>query len=101
LSYAYICEQQQADAKLLAVQQKFPNNYFYKCLDDDVEDIICFVKEHDDPTTQWKIALPEQMLEETVHWFHIVMGHPGQDRLRHTLQQRYHHYLLRRIIDKQ
>ena len=100
LSYAYIREQQQADAKLLAVQQKFPNNYIYKCLDDDVDDIICYVKTYDDPTTQWKIALPEQMLEETVHWFHQVMGHPGMDCLQYTLQQRYHHYLLRHTIDK-
>ena len=28
------------------------------------------------------------------------MGHPGSDRLRHTIGQRYHHYLLRRTIDK-
>ena len=42
LSFAYIREQQQADAKLLAVQQKFPNNYIYKCLDDEVDDIICY-----------------------------------------------------------
>ena len=59
LSFAYIREQQQADDKLLRVQQKFPNNYIYQCLDSDVDDIICFVKTHDDPTTQWKIALPE------------------------------------------
>ena len=100
LSFAYIREQQQADAKLLAVQLKFPSNYIYKCLDDDVEDIICYVKDHHDPTTQWKIALPEQMLKETVAWFHQVMGHPGQDRLRNTIGQRYHHNQLRYTIDK-
>ena len=100
LSYAYIREQQQADDKLLALQQKFPNKYINKCLDDDVEDIICYVKTHDDPTTQWKIALPEQMLEETVSWFHTVMGHPGEKRLRETLQQRYYHTKLRYTIDR-
>ena len=92
LSFAYIREQQQADDKLLAAQIKYPNNYINKCLDDDVDDIICYVKDHSDPTTQWKIALPEQMLKETVMWFHQVMGHPGQDRLRYTLAERYHHY---------
>ena len=66
LSYAYIREQQQADTKLLAVQQKYPQNYINKTLDDDIEDIICYVKDHHDPTTQWKIALPESMLQETV-----------------------------------
>ena len=52
LSYAYIREKQQADAKLLGYVKRFPNNYIYKCLDDDVEDIICYVKDHEDPTTQ-------------------------------------------------
>ena len=45
-------------------------------------------------------ALPEQMLEVTLHWFHQVIGHPGMYRLRYTLQQRYHHNLLRRTIDR-
>jgi hypothetical protein len=40
------------------------------------------------------------MLQETVTWFHQVMGHPGAVRLRYTIQQRYHHYLLRSTIDK-
>ncbi|KAL7536896.1 hypothetical protein ACHAXR_007480 [Thalassiosira sp. AJA248-18] len=73
LNYAYIREQQQADDKLLALQQKRPNNYINACLDDDIEDIICYVKNRDDPITQWKIALPKQMLKETVTWFHTVM----------------------------
>ena len=51
LSFAYIRDQQQADAKLLAVQLKLRSSYIYKCLDDDVEDIICYVKDHDNPTT--------------------------------------------------
>ena len=37
LSYAFIREKQQADAKLLGYVKRFPNNYIYKCLDDDVE----------------------------------------------------------------
>ena len=84
LSFAYIREQQQADTNLLRVQQKFPNNFIYKSLDPDVDDIICYVKPLDDPMTQWKIALPESMIEETVHWFHQVMAPPGIDCLRHT-----------------
>ena len=66
LSYDHIREQQQADTVLLAVQQKYPHNYFYKSLSDDVEDIICYAKDHEDKDTQWRIALPGQMLEDTV-----------------------------------
>ncbi|MDG2285532.1 MAG: hypothetical protein P8N43_08370, partial [Alphaproteobacteria bacterium] len=36
-----IREQQQADPKLLALQQKLPQSYIYKSLDQDIEDIIC------------------------------------------------------------
>jgi len=48
-------------------------------MDDDVDNIICYKK---DPTQDnWKIALPESMVADTVKWFHQVMGHPGEKRL--------------------
>ena len=78
LNYEYIQEQQQADKVLLELQRRYPNNYINKCLDDNVDDIICHVKDQNDPITQWKIALPDQMVKPTVEWFHQVMGHPGQ-----------------------
>ena len=100
LNYDHIREQQQTDRKLLDLHRQYPQNYFYKSLTDDVEDILCHVKEHDDPNTKWRIALPESMIEQTVHWFHKLMGHPGQKRLRETLRQRYYHPKLRYHIDK-
>ena len=64
LNYAHICEQQQQDDKLLALQVKYPENYVYMDLDDGVDDIICYKK---DPTkADWKVALPESMLADTV-----------------------------------
>eukprot|EP00956_Cyclotella_meneghiniana_P031208 scaffold81158_cov76-Cyclotella_meneghiniana.AAC.1 len=98
LSYAHIREQQQQDQQLLALLDKYPDNYYYDNLDDDVNDIVCWRKHKDD--NDWKIALPESMIPEVVNWFHHVLGHPGQTRLRHTLMQRYHHPQLRRQIDQ-
>jgi hypothetical protein len=64
-----------------------------------VEDIICYKKYSD--KDDWKIALPKSMVPEVIKWFHPqVLGHPGQTRLRETLQQRYHHPQLRGQIDK-
>jgi hypothetical protein len=63
-------------------------------LDEDVEDIICYVHQGDSPDEQWHIALPQQMLEETVKWFIQVMGHPGEKRLHERLQQCYYHSML-------
>jgi hypothetical protein len=83
---------------LLALLEKYPDNYYYEKLDDDVEDIICYKKYTD--KDDWKIALPESMVPEVISWFHQVLGHPGQTRLQETLQQRYHHPQMRGQIDK-
>ena len=63
----------------------------FTSLDKDIEDNICYVCQGDSPDEQWRIALPQQMLEETVKWFHQVMGYLGEKHLRETLQQRYYH----------
>ena len=100
LSFACICEQQQQDEQLLALQVKYPDQYIYKSLDEDSENIICYVHQRDSSNEQWRIALPQQMLEATVKWFHQVMGHPGEKCLCETLQQCYYHSKLRYTIDK-
>jgi hypothetical protein len=97
LNYANIHELQQKDEQLLALQVKYPDNYVNLQLDDNINDIICYKK---DPTqSNWKIALPESMIVDTVKWFHQVMGHPGEKRLQDTLNQRYHHPKLRYHIE--
>ena len=98
LSYAHIREQQQQDNALLALLEKYPDNYYYDKIDDDVDDIICYKKYVD--KDDWKIALPQNMVPQVVQWFHQVLGHPGQTRLRETLMQRYYHPQLRRQIDQ-
>jgi hypothetical protein len=44
LNYAHICELQQQDEQLLALQVKYPDNYVNLQLDDNVDDIICYKK---------------------------------------------------------
>jgi hypothetical protein len=100
LSFACIREQQQQDEQLLALQAKYPDQYIYKSLDKDVENIICYVRQGDSPDEQCRIALPQQMLEETVKRFHQVMGHLGERHLCEMLQQRYYHSKLQYTIDK-
>jgi hypothetical protein len=94
----HIREQQQQDDKLLALQTKYPDNYVNLQLDPNVDDIICYKK---DPTQDnWKIALPDSMVNDTVKWFHQVMGHPGEKRLTELLRQRYHNPALHRHIEQ-
>jgi hypothetical protein len=64
LNYAHICELQQQDKQLLALQVTNPDNYVNLQLDDNVNDIICYRKDPTQPN--WKIALPESMVDEMV-----------------------------------
>jgi hypothetical protein len=98
LNYAYIRELQQQDKQLLALQVKYPDNYDNLQLDDNVDDIICDKKDAAQPN--WKIALPESMVVDTVKWFYQVMGHPGEKRSQDTLNQRYYHPRLHCHIEK-
>jgi hypothetical protein len=97
LNYAHIHELQQQDKQLLALQVKYPAYYVNLQLDDNVNDIICYKKNPTQPN--WKVALPESMVVDTVKWFHQVMGHPGEKRLQDMLNQCYHHPKLRYHID--
>jgi hypothetical protein len=64
LNYEHICELQQQAKQLLALQVKIPDNYVNLQQDDDVNDIICYKKDPTQPN--WKIALPESMIVDTV-----------------------------------
>jgi hypothetical protein len=61
---------------------------------------LCYVKPGDDPEPQWKIALAQGMVSPTIRWFHQILGHPGSKRMRLTLQARYYHRDLRRLVDQ-
>ncbi len=78
LNYTHICELQQQDKQLLALQVKYPDNYINLQLHDDVDDIICYKKDLAQPN--WKIALPKSMVIDPIKWFHQVMGYPGEKR---------------------
>jgi hypothetical protein len=98
LNYAHICELQQQNKQLLALQVKYQDNYVNLQLDGDVDDIICYKKDPTQPN--WKMMLHKSMLVDTVKWFHQVMGHPGEKRLQEKLNQRYYHPRLCYHIDK-
>jgi hypothetical protein len=79
LNYAHIHELQQQDKQLLALTLKYPDNYVNLQLDNNVNNNICYKKDPTQPN--WKFALPESMVVDTVKWFHQVIGHPGEKRL--------------------
>ncbi len=59
---------------------------------------MCYTKPGDNPTN-WKIALPKELIKPTVKWYHQVTGHPGSKRLYERIPQRFHNRDLKRYID--
>jgi hypothetical protein len=100
LSYIGIRKQQQQDEQLLALEAKYPEQYVYKSLDEDLDDIICYIYPGDIPDEQWYTAILQQMLQSMVCWFHQVTGHPGEKHPWETLPQSYYHPKLRYTIKR-
>ena len=61
--------------------------------------VLCYVKTYDNPETQWRIALPRNLIIPTIQYFHTILGHPGATRMGLTIQTRYYHPMLRKEID--
>jgi transposase InsO family protein len=57
-------------------------------------ELIC--RQHED---QWKIVLPEALIEPTIAWYHIVLGHCGISRLHTTLLNHLWFPSMRRRIE--
>ena len=99
LNYAHIRDCQKEDNFLSQRIKKYPERYVEKELEPGVN-VMCYIPpKSSDPDTDWRIALPDNMVKSTVDWFHLVMGHPGTKRLREALEARYHNESLRWTID--
>jgi hypothetical protein len=92
-----IKEQQDADKQLQHQATKYADWYIRKCVSA-VDNVLCYVKPGD-PLANWKIALPESMLQPTIRWLNQITGHPGSKRLQMQISTRYYHRDLGRMID--
>jgi len=46
----------------------------------------------------WKIAIPQGLLENMVKWFHEVLGHAGESRVYDSIRARYYHPQLKSTV---
>ena len=99
LNLENIREEQLNDNVLQTRIWKFPELHIPKMLGKDIQ-VTCYVKPGNDPLRQWKVYLPDSMLENTVHWFHLALGHPGASRLKASISARYHNPRLHSVIQK-
>lgn len=54
-------------------------------------DVMCHRSNPCDRQENWKICLPASLPKPTTRWYHLLLGHPGQQRLYDTIRSRFHH----------
>jgi transposase InsO family protein len=76
LQFPAIAQAQEADPTMLpmADQDGFEIQVFHGT------ELICYLQDN-----AWKIVLPESMIEPTIAWYHIMLGHCGTVRLANSL----------------
>jgi len=52
----------------------------------------------DENEMNWKIAIPQGLLENMVKWFHEVLGHAGESRVYDSIRARYYHPRLKSTV---
>jgi hypothetical protein len=92
-----IKEKQDEDNELQQSATRHPEWYSCKTFSN-VDNVLCYTKTGGDPSN-WKIALPNELIRSTVNWYHQVTGHPVSKRLYEQICQRYHNRDLQRYID--
>jgi RNase H-like domain found in reverse transcriptase/Reverse transcriptase (RNA-dependent DNA polymerase)/Integrase zinc binding domain len=96
LDYKRLEAAQARDARLKMLQTKNPQSFIKQMLAQDVN-IICYIPK---PNEQWKLYLPDELLHETVAWYHYVLGHLGQSRLFDTISMHlYNSQLKNKVTD--
>ena len=38
----------------------------------------------------WKIYLPQSMIQDVIRWYHLIVGHPGVTQVYDMIQARFH-----------
>jgi hypothetical protein len=75
-SYNIIRDAQVGDARLTALRDKKPDSIINQQLAPDIS-LACYIPAPDQP---WKIYLPSSLLDDTILWYHLVLGHIGMCR---------------------
>ncbi len=89
LRYQWLAECQTASPALQAKLQQAPDKYHRRAFGRDEVELICYT-----PTpnveSSIKIALPDDAVNATVEFFHLMLNHPGAAALTAALSKFYH-----------
>lgn len=95
LSYDTIADAQTRDAELTALVQRNPQQFIQQQLAPNVL-VYCYIPAQNEP---WKIYLPNELLNDAIHWYHLSLSHLGSSRLYDTMRQHFYNKLLKNRIE--
>ena len=96
LDYNTIKQAQIGDARLQQLQNDQPGSFADQLLAPDLQ-VTCYIPAPGEP---WKIYLPDELLETAIRWYHLALGHIGQNRLYDSMAiHLYHPDLKNRVED--
>jgi len=95
LGYDTISASQIGDARLQLLRQQKPAQFAEQLLAPHTN-VVVYIPE---PNAPWKIYLPTDLLDTAVRWYHLALGHLGQNRLYDTMAVHFYHPDLRNKVE--
>ena len=96
LNFEWLELNQEHGAHIQEWVQKYHQTFISRPLSDKV-DLITHVKPGDDPNMDWKSVLPENISTHVIRWFHQVLIHPYNTRVRDAIHARYYHPYVKHV----
>jgi hypothetical protein len=96
LEYREIQQRQFADDDLNALRQEKPYQFPVIDMGNNVQ-LICY---QPIPNEAWKIAVPTNMLDDLINWYHTTLNHIGMTRLYETIATHFHHPRLKARVEQ-
>ena len=89
LTMINIANHQQTDLYLMDSMQRDPVHFPVKTINN--IPIVCYREQPTMDDNEWRIAIPQTMIDDVVRWYHLVLGHPGRQRLYDTINSRFYY----------
>ena len=88
LTMINIANHQQNDIYLMQNAQLDPVHFPVKILNNVT--IVCYREQLTMNDNEWRIVIPPSMIDAVVRWYHLILGHPGRQRLYDTINANFY-----------
>ena len=89
LDLEWIQRLQFEDERLQQRRHEFPALFPVKYIDN--IPLLCYRIDPHLPQNEWRICIPTAALQDTIQWFHLILGHRGKTQVYDTIRRLYYH----------